>query len=74
MEKGIEAFYEIFFYSIVIGLPMYELYKGAESAEKKEIKLKAKVDSLETKLNEANQNLATLLSHLTGSSSRLSLQ
>ena len=46
MEKGIEAFYEIFFYSIVIGLPMYELYKGAESAEKKEIKLKAKVDSL----------------------------
>jgi hypothetical protein len=74
MEKGIEAFYEIFFYSIVIGLPMYELYKGAESAEKKEIKLKAKVDSLETKLNEANRNLATLLSHLTGSSSRLSLQ
>lgn len=75
MEKGIEGFYEIFFYSIVIGLPMYELYKGAESAEKKEIKLKAKVDSLEHKLDEANQNLSLLLAHLTSNtSSRLSLQ
>jgi len=75
MEKGIEAFYEIFFYSIVIGLPMYELYKGAESAEKKEIKLKAKVDSLEKKLDEANSNLSLLLTHLTSNSpSRLSLQ
>ena len=42
-ELSVEAFYELFFYSIVIGLPMYELYKGAESAEKKETKLKAKI-------------------------------
>lgn len=54
---------------------MYELYKGAESAEKKEIKLKAKVDSLEKKLDEANNNLSLLLTHLTSNSpSRLSLQ
>lgn len=40
LEKGIEATYEIMFYCIVIGLPMYELYTSALSADKKEKKLK----------------------------------
>lgn len=46
LEKGVEAFYELAFYCIVIGLPMYELYKSAESADKKEVKLKTKIDSM----------------------------
>jgi hypothetical protein len=64
LEKGVEAFYELFFYSIVIGIPMYELYKAAESAEKKDVKLKAKIDSMEGKLDSANQSLKLLLGHI----------
>lgn len=67
LEKGVEAFYELFLYSIIIGLPMYELYKSAESAEKKEIKLKEKIDSMERKLDTANDSLATLLTFLSQS-------
>lgn len=29
VEKGIEFFYEIVFYSIVIGLPVYEMYRAS---------------------------------------------
>jgi optic atrophy 3 protein len=43
VEKGIEFFYEIIFYSIVIGLPLYEMYRA--SAESK-----AKADELESRL------------------------
>lgn len=28
LEKGVEFFYEILFYSILIGLPTYEMMKG----------------------------------------------
>lgn len=68
LEKGVEAFYELFLYSIIIGLPMYELYKSAESTEKKEKKLKEKIDSMERKLDTANDSLATLLAFLAKSS------
>jgi hypothetical protein len=35
LEKGIEFFYEILFYCIVIGLPLYEIWRASEeSAEK----------------------------------------
>ena len=68
LEKGVEAFYELFLYSIIIGLPLYELYKSAESAEKKEKKLKEKIDSMERKLDTANDSLATLLTFLAHSS------
>ena len=43
---------------------MYELYKSAESAEKKEVKMKAKIDSMEDKLDSANQSLKLLLGHI----------
>jgi optic atrophy 3 protein len=29
IEKGIEFFYEILFYLIVVGLPVYELWRGS---------------------------------------------
>lgn len=29
LEKGIEFFYEIIFYSIVIGLPLYEMMRAS---------------------------------------------
>lgn len=63
-----EAFYELFLYSIIIGLPLYELYKSAESTEKKEKKLKEKIDSMERKLDTANDSLVTLLTFLAKSS------
>jgi hypothetical protein len=43
---------------------MYELYKSAVSADKKEAKLKAKIESMESKLDMANQSLATLIDHI----------
>lgn len=64
LEKGVEAFYELFLYSIIIGLPMYELYKSAESTEKKENKLKEKIDSMERKLDTANESLGTLVQYI----------
>jgi hypothetical protein len=36
LEKGIEGIYEIFFYSIVIGLPLYEMHRSAVATEAKE--------------------------------------
>jgi optic atrophy 3 protein len=38
VEKGIEFYYELLFYSIIIGLPLYELYRGSKEAEEKSIK------------------------------------
>ena len=37
VEKGVEVYYEIIFYSILIGLPLYEMYRGIiETKEKKQ--------------------------------------
>ncbi len=47
LEKGIEAIYELFFYGIVIGVPLYELYVAAVSAQKKEQKLQDTIVKLE---------------------------
>ena len=33
VEKGIEFFYELLFYFIVISLPLYELYRGSIEAK-----------------------------------------
>ena len=35
VDKGIEFFYEIILYSILIGLPCYELYKGSIKDQEK---------------------------------------
>lgn len=47
---------------------MYELYKSAESTEKKEKKLKEKIDSMERKLDTANESLGILVQYLAKSS------
>lgn len=46
LEKGIEGFYELLFYCIVLGLPFYELYKGSVSAQKKEENLQKRIAKL----------------------------
>lgn len=33
LEKGIEFFYEIIFYMIILGFPIYELYIAAEESQ-----------------------------------------
>lgn len=43
VDKGIEFFYEIIFYSIAIGFPTYELIRGARDTKNKEKKLDARV-------------------------------
>jgi hypothetical protein len=35
LEKGVESFYEVLFYVIVLGLPFYELFKSSLAAQKK---------------------------------------
>lgn len=46
LEKGIEAFYEIMFYLIVLGLPFWELYRSSIAAVKKEENLQKRIGNL----------------------------
>lgn len=46
IDKGIEFFYEIIFYSIAIGFPTYELYRAANDSKVKDIKLGARVEAI----------------------------
>ena len=50
LEKGIEAFYEFWFYVIVIGIPLYEMHKGSVAAEEKEKVLNKKLEGMEANL------------------------
>lgn len=61
LEKGIEGFFEVVFYSIVFGIPLYELHKSTISAEKKEIKLSKQIYDLEKQLDEVRFNLGQVL-------------
>lgn len=55
LEKGIEFFYEILIYLILILLPLYELYITAESTQKK-------TDELSTRLKLIEDSISTLKS------------
>jgi len=47
LDKGVEFFYEIFFYSIVLSLPLYEMWIQQESNNKKAEDLKKKLEHLD---------------------------
>lgn len=51
IDKGIEFFYEILFYSIAIGFPMYQLYRQVTDSKGKDQKLSLRVKKLEGNVN-----------------------
>lgn len=57
LEKGIETFYEIMFYLIVLGLPFWELYRSSIAAVKKEENLQKRIGNLEKKMEHINQKI-----------------
>lgn len=57
LEKGIESFYEIMFYLIVLGLPFWELYKSSIAAVKKEEGLQKRIGNIEKKMEHINQKI-----------------
>ena len=36
LEKGVENFYEVIFYTLVLGMALYEMYKGSKVTHMKE--------------------------------------
>lgn len=50
LDKGVEFFYEIFFYSIVLSLPLYEMWIQQESNNKKAEDLKKKLEHLDNEV------------------------
>lgn len=59
LEKGIEFFYEIVIYSLVLGLSVFELYKAQVSADEKKQKEEARISTLEKSLDDTKLQLAT---------------
>jgi len=48
IEKGVEFFYEIVLYSILISLPLYEMWQAQESANQKNKELAERLDRIES--------------------------
>lgn len=52
LEKGVEFFYEIVFYSILIGIPTYEMYKAAKDNQAKSQKQEQRLKKIEKQIKE----------------------
>ena len=50
IEKGVEFFYEIIFYTILITIPLWEMYKAQVSAEEKSQKLTKRLETVESNI------------------------
>jgi hypothetical protein len=48
IEKGVEFFYEVVLYGILISLPLYEMWHSQESANKKSKELADRLDQIES--------------------------
>lgn len=51
LEKGIEFFYEIIFYAIIIGVPLYEMYVQSVESTEKSIKLNQRLAKIEENIS-----------------------
>ena len=51
LEKGVDFFYEMLMYLILMGFPLYELYRHAKDNDKKNDVLNAKLNNLEEDLS-----------------------
>lgn len=50
VDKGVEFFYEIIFYSIILCLPLYEMWKQQESNQKKSDDLNKRLSNLDNEI------------------------
>ena len=53
LEKGIEFFYEVFFYSLIIGVTCYELYRTHLASEEKKAKDEQRLTLIEENISKA---------------------
>lgn len=60
LEKGIETFWEIMFYVVVIYVTFYEISKGYNKQQKKEEDHKNTIISLENKIQKTNDELENI--------------
>lgn len=51
VEKGVEFFYEVLLYGIMISLPLYEMWSAQESANKKAKELSDRLNKIESDIN-----------------------
>lgn len=52
LEKGLEYFYEIIFYAIIIALPLHEMYKANKDGKIKSNELKNRLKGIEDNIEE----------------------
>ena len=71
LEKGIEFFYELLVYMILIGLPLYELYTTSASNDKKAKELSNRLNRIESNISslkeesiKANERLRTSIEEI----------
>lgn len=57
MEKGVEFFYEMMMYSILLCFPLYELYRAGDDGEKKNEKLNKKLEILEEDVQSIHRSI-----------------
>ena len=50
LEKGLEYFYEIVFYTFLIILPLFEMYRANKDAKVKSLEISKKLQNIETKI------------------------
>lgn len=60
LERGVETIHEIVLYTVVLGIPLWEMNKSSNDAKAKEQKLQEKLDNLEKLSNQAEVQLSSL--------------
>ena len=56
LEKGLEYFYEMIFYAILITLPLHEMYKANKDAKVKSTELSNRLGNIETQIKVTKDN------------------
>lgn len=57
LEKGLEYFYEIVFYLILLMLPAYEMHKSLQNSKIKSTELKNRLEKIEINIKDTKDNL-----------------
>lgn len=63
LEKGIEFFYEIFFYSLIVGIAGYEMIKAHEQGEEKKAKDEKRLSAIEASLEQTIKQASEAQEH-----------
>ena len=63
LEKGIEFFYEMFFYSVILSIAGYEMYVSYLHAQDKKESDEVRLKMIEESIQEANKRMDDISSH-----------